>query len=237
MALAALSALAYVPLALIYSPWQWESLGPFSFQLCRPLHYLVYFFAGCAIGAHGFDRGLLASDGALARQWGRWLALSIAGFVLWALPTSLMVDGQTAPFLVQLAAGLGFVIACASGCLVLLALCLRFAAERARILDSLSVNAYGIYLVHYVFIVWLQFLMLPVALFCPRQGRGGVRHDAGAELVGGRRARQHRLGPPIRAGQALAARKLQRSGAGQFGQAGRFTRVTRRVSLGQMRAG
>ena len=165
VALAALSALAYVPLALIYSPWQWESLGPFSFQMCRPLHYLVYFFAGCAIGAHGFDRGLLASDGALARQWGRWLILSVAGFVLWALPTSLMVDGQTAPFLVQLAAGLGFVIACASGCLVLLALCLRFAAERVRIVDSLSINAYGIYLVHYVFIVWLQFAMLSVALF------------------------------------------------------------------------
>jgi surface polysaccharide O-acyltransferase-like enzyme len=101
----------------------------------------------------------------LARHWGRWLALSIAGFVLWALPTSLMVDGQTAPFLVQLAAGLGFVVACASGCLVLLALCLRFAAERVRIVDSLSANAYGIYLVHYVFIVWLQFAMLPVGLF------------------------------------------------------------------------
>ena len=64
-----LSALAYVPLALIYSPWDWKSYGPFSFQLSRPLHYLVYFFAGCAVGAYGLDRGLLASDGALARHW------------------------------------------------------------------------------------------------------------------------------------------------------------------------
>ena len=164
-ALVALSALAYVPLALIYSPWTWTSYGPFSFQLSRTLHYPVYFFAGCAIGAYGLDRGLLASDGALARQWAHWLAASVVGFVLWALPTSLMVDGQEASLIVQAAAALGFVLACASGCLVLLALCLRFAPERTRILDSLSVNAYSMYLLHYVAIVWLQYLLLPIALF------------------------------------------------------------------------
>jgi hypothetical protein len=32
-------------------------------------------------------------------------------------------------------------------------------------LDSLSSNAYSMYLIHYVFVVWLQFAMLPVALF------------------------------------------------------------------------
>jgi peptidoglycan/LPS O-acetylase OafA/YrhL len=163
--LVALSALAYVPLALIYSPWEWRSYGPFSVQLCRPLHYLVYFLAGCAVGAYGLDRGLLASDGALARHWTAWLVASIAGFVLWALPTSLMLDGAQAPLAVQIAAAFGFVLACAAGCFVLLALCLRFAAERTRILDSLSVNAYSMYLLHYVFIVWLQYLLLPLALF------------------------------------------------------------------------
>ena len=46
-----------------------------------------------------------------------------------------------------------------------MALCLRFAPERTRILDSLSVNAYSMYLLHYVFIVWLQYALLPVGLF------------------------------------------------------------------------
>ena len=164
-ALAAISALVYVPFALIYTPWQWVNFGPFSFQVCRPLHYLVYFFAGYAVGAHGLDRGLLAADGALARNWAAWFAASVAGFVLWALPTSQMLDGQVAPVAIQIVAGLGFVLACASGCFVLLALCLRFAAERTRILDSLSVNAYSMYLLHYVFIVWLQYALLPIALF------------------------------------------------------------------------
>ena len=50
---------------------------------------------------------------------------------------------------------------CASGGLVLLALSLRFAAStRLWILDSLSANAYSIYLAHYVFVVWLQYALL-----------------------------------------------------------------------------
>jgi peptidoglycan/LPS O-acetylase OafA/YrhL len=159
------SGLAYIPLALLYSPWQWASFGPFSVQLARPLHYLVYFLAGLAVGAHGLDRGLLASDGALARNWAAWLAASIVGFVLWALPTSLMVDGQTASMPVQFASGIGFVLACASGCFVLLALCLRFAQQRTRILDSLAGHAYSMYLLHYIFVVWLQYALLPLALF------------------------------------------------------------------------
>jgi hypothetical protein len=158
------SALAYVPMALVYSPWEWVSYGPFSFQLSRSLHYLVYFFAGCAVGACGLDRGLLAGDGALVRQWPAWVAVSVVGFVLWALPTSQMIGDTQAPLEVQIAASLGFVFACAGGCFVLLAVCLRFAAERTRILDSLSVNAYGMYLLHYIFVVWLQFALLPASL-------------------------------------------------------------------------
>jgi len=164
-ALVSVSVLAYAPLALAYSPWEWTSYGPFSFQVSRALHYPVYFFAGCAVGAYGLDRGLLAIDGSLARHWAGWLAASVAGFVLWALPTSQMMDGAQAPVLVQIVAALGFVVACASGCFVLMGLCLRFAPERTRILDSLSVNAYSMYLLHYVFIVWLQYALLPIGLF------------------------------------------------------------------------
>src|SRR5438445_390818 len=60
---------------------------------------------------------------------------------------------------------LGVVVACASGCFVLRGLCLRSAPERTRILDSLSVNAYSMYLLHYVFIVWLQYALLPIGMF------------------------------------------------------------------------
>lgn len=165
VALVMASALAYVPLELLFSPWAWKNYGPFSVQLCRPLHYLVYFFAGYMLGANGLDRGLLDCDGALARRWAAWVIAAIVGFVLWALPTSQMLDGREAPVLVQIASGLGFAIACAAGGLSFLAISLRFALARTRMLDSLSANAYSMYLIHYVFVVWLQFAMLSYALF------------------------------------------------------------------------
>jgi len=165
LVLAGISALAYIPLALAYTPWAWTNVGPFSFQLCRPLHYLVYFFAGYMIGAHGLDRGLIACDGPLARHWRGWLVAALIGFVLWALPTSQMLGAGDAPLLVQFASGLGYVVACAAGCLCFLALCLRWTQARVRLLDSLSDNAYNMYLIHYVFVVWLQFAVLPLALF------------------------------------------------------------------------
>lgn len=159
--LIALSMLAYVPMAMIFTPWDWTTVGPFSVQLCRPLHYLVYFFAGFAIGGHGADRTLLRSDGTLARHWAGWLAAAIAAFFAWGGLTSLtMPDWSASPAIYRLAAAAAFPIACATGGFFLLAICLRFMQRRVALLDSLSVNAYGIYLVHYVFVVWLQYAML-----------------------------------------------------------------------------
>jgi hypothetical protein len=165
LGLVAVSAAAYVPLAVAHTPWTWTNYGPFALQLSRPLHYFVYFFAGFAIGAYGLERGLLAIDGPLARHWLRWLAVAVGGFALWALPTSATLEARdTAPPALAIAAGVGFAFACAGGCFFLIAACLRFASERSRMLDSLSVNAYGMYLIHYVFIVWLQFALLDMTL-------------------------------------------------------------------------
>ena len=50
------------------------------------------------------------------------------------------------------------------GALSLLAMCLRLMRTRHRLLDSLSDNAYGIYLLHYIFVVWLQYAWLGVGL-------------------------------------------------------------------------
>jgi glucans biosynthesis protein C len=164
LALATASALSYVPLALIYSPWSWFQLGPFAFQWCRPLHYLVYFFAGIAMGSYGLDRGLLASDGLLARRWPLWVCVGFATFLLWIGPTALVMGTDQPHFALLFASALGFVLACAGGGMGVLALALRFATQRQRILDSLSQNAYGMYLVHYVFVVWLQYAMLGVLI-------------------------------------------------------------------------
>ena len=45
------------------------------------------------------------------------------------------------------------------------AICLRFAHWRVWAFDSLSTNAYRMYLIHYVFAVWLQYALLGTGLF------------------------------------------------------------------------
>jgi glucans biosynthesis protein C len=160
------SALAYVPLAIAFTPWQWLQFGPFGLQLSRPLHYAVYFFAGLGIGIYGMENGLLASDGLLARRWATWLVAAFAAFLLWIASTAAVFDlRDAAPLGLQISADLGFVLSCASSSLFVIAVFLHFASNRSRVLDSLSRNAYGIYLVHYVFVVWLQYALLNAPVF------------------------------------------------------------------------
>jgi len=168
-ALIAISAIAYVPLALAFTPWAWSNSGWLSVQWCRPLLYGVYFFAGVGIGAAGIDVGLVAADGALGRRWKLWLAVAIASFVLWMGVTALTLD-RPAPLIIEIAADLCFVLACAGGCFFVIASSLRFGTTRSSALDSLSTNAYSLYLVHYDFVVWLQYALLGTALFALVKG-------------------------------------------------------------------
>jgi hypothetical protein len=164
VSLLAISALAYVPLAVAFTPWAWSDTGFLAVQLCRPLLYAVYFFAGVGVGAAGLERGLVSADGILARHWARWLAAALGSLFLWMGLTGLTMNGP-APLALRVAADLSFVGACATGCFFLIAASLRFAVKRSRLLDGLSANAYGLYLVHYNFVVWLQYALLGAALF------------------------------------------------------------------------
>jgi peptidoglycan/LPS O-acetylase OafA/YrhL len=46
----------------------------------------------------------------------------------------------------------------------LLAMALRFGARPSRVGESLGANAYGIYLVHYPIVLWIQYAVLQVSL-------------------------------------------------------------------------
>lgn len=163
--LSGVAILAYAPLAFIYSPWQWQELGPFGLQLCRPLLYILVFFSGFALGSRGIGNGLLSIEGPLARQWLAWTCAALVTFFVWAGLTSLtMPDWQNAAWMPKLASVLTYPPACIAGGLFMLGVFLRFSRRRSRVLDSLSANAYGMYLVHYVFVVWLQYMLLPADL-------------------------------------------------------------------------
>ena len=163
--LLAVSAAAYVPLVLIFGASDWLQFGPFSIQASRILHYAVYFTAGIGVGAIGLGNGLLAPDGALQRRWGRWAALTPIAFVLVIAATiaSYVLKSPGSPGW-EIANGLAYVLCCATASFAFMAGFVRFARRRSAIWDSLATNAYGMYLVHYVFVIWIQFALLPSSL-------------------------------------------------------------------------
>ena len=168
--LCAVSAAVYLPMAFAFHPLQWTAFGPFTFQTSRILLYLAYFLIGVGVGAQGIDRGLLTPDGKLARRWPVWMlaALGAFGLAVWiTVATMTSHAGSQGWAAIQ---GLSFVLSCAASSFAMLAIFLRYARSRVPLWDSLNDNAYGIYLVHYAFVSWLQYTMLPVQFSAPAKG-------------------------------------------------------------------
>jgi len=157
---------------VIFNPLAWASFGPFFFQTSRILHYFVYFLLGAGVGAYGLQRGLLDSGGKLARRWLFW---SIAAFFAFAIASGIGIATITAhpgSRLWEIMSDLTFALSCAASSFAFLAVFVHFAQTPGKIFDSLSNNAYGMYLVHYAFVSWLQYSLLKAAL--PAIAKGSI---------------------------------------------------------------
>jgi len=108
------------------------------------------------MGARGLMRGALRTNGPLAKQWWIWV---LAGAASYAGLTWIFTASPTSPFVryVFLAEMVLMVMALAS-------LFVRFAGRGNRVLSNLSANSYGIYLLHYLVIIWLQYAVLRTSL-------------------------------------------------------------------------
>lgn len=148
--LAGLSCAAYAPMAGHFGGESWWSWGPFFVQSSRPLHYFVYFAMGMCLGAFGAEIPMFESGGPLARRWWLWGLAMVPAFLA---IIGLMMGGEFA------AARMMFPVSCAASSLFLIAVVIRF-GRRWRWADSMSANAYGIYLLHYLFVIWIQYAAL-----------------------------------------------------------------------------
>ena len=156
------STLAYLPLSMTTPFGHWTMIGPFTVQTARIGHYLVYFLAGIAVGAAGVGQGLTYPDGKLAKRWWAWQMapiLPIVGGVA-TLILAFSPNPPPRPFL-DVFGGLMFTLACATLSFAALATFLRFVRRTGSIGASLQANAYGMYLLHYVFTSWLAWVLLP----------------------------------------------------------------------------
>jgi len=163
------SALVYVPMELSFGAERWLALGPFAFQASRPLLYAIYFLVGLQMGASTADSGLLASNAELARRWPMWLMAGLAAYalrlgVIIALVLPVVDSRQSLPLSLRLLNDLTFILCCGTISFAFIALFRRFIIAHRPVFDSLSASSYGMYLIHYPIVVWLQFALLAVAL-------------------------------------------------------------------------
>ena len=117
-------------------------------------------------------KGLLASDGKLARRWILWAVAALVAFTVETTVAIAAFSPHASPRSWEVAADCGFVLSCAASSFAFLALFVRFAKSRSKMWESLTANAYGIYLVHYAFVSWLQYSLLKATL--PAIAKGWV---------------------------------------------------------------
>jgi surface polysaccharide O-acyltransferase-like enzyme len=157
------SVATYLPMHLAFGDSSWLELGrfPLPIQTSRILLYAGYFFTGVGIGAVSLRAGLLEEGGELAKRWPVWLAFALVfyGAILGLVYVhhNWVADFNSPPLTWRLGYGLAFAMFSAATAFTVSAFFLRFAESGFSLLDALQPSAYGVYLLHYIFVIWLQY--------------------------------------------------------------------------------
>lgn len=165
----------FLPMVLLFGGSAWIGFGPFAIQLSRIFLYFGYFLIGMKLGTDTAGRGpgksLLDETSPLMRHTILWLILCVAAYTTLKLAGppigSLNEKGQITELQARLLYRPIWTLSCVASCMAFLSLFHRLFPEASRPSppwESLSRNAYGIYLVHYVFVLWIQYLLLPTPL-------------------------------------------------------------------------
>jgi surface polysaccharide O-acyltransferase-like enzyme len=154
---------AYLPMHLAFGDVSWLEWDgfPLPIQTSRILLYTASFFAGVGVGAVNLRAGLLAENGELARRGPVWLAFALVFYgailVLVYAHHNWVADFGSPPLSWKASYGLAFANYSAAMAFTVSAVFLRFSEIGWRLLDALRPSAYGIFLSHYIFIIWLQY--------------------------------------------------------------------------------
>ena len=161
---------AYLPMHLAFGDISWLEWDgfPLPIQTSRILLYTAYFFAGVGVGAVNLRAGLLAENGELPRRWPVWLGFALVFYVAILVVVyahhNWVADFDSPPLLWKTSYGLAFATYSAAMAFTVSAIFLRFADSSWRLLDALQPSAYGVYLLHYIFIIWLQYAVYDYSL-------------------------------------------------------------------------
>jgi surface polysaccharide O-acyltransferase-like enzyme len=170
VAFSILSVVTYLPMQLAFGGGAWFEPGhyPFPIQTSRILLYPAFFFTGVGIGAVSLRTGLLAENGPIAKRWALWLAFAVllygAILLLVYAHHNWLADFYSPALWWKAAYGIAFALFSAAMPFTILATSLRLARSSLSLFDAMRPQAYGIYLLHYIFIIWLQYAVYGAAL-------------------------------------------------------------------------
>jgi Acyltransferase family len=157
----AITAAFYIPGRIYFGAGSWFEFGPFSVQHGRVLLYATYFFFGAGIGFQFLDRGLLAADGRMAKVTWDWTVLALVPYcAMWGLiyiKREILANPVVLPHWYEGTYGFFFAAFSVAILFLILAYFLRFNNAGWSILDPMQPAAYGMFLVHYPIVLWLQY--------------------------------------------------------------------------------
>jgi acyltransferase-like protein len=159
----AASVVFYLPMRLIFGDMSWlEPAGyPLPIQTSRILLYAGYFQTGVGVGVVSLRAGILSEEGALTRRWPLWLAFAslFYGAILLMVYAhhNWIADVDSPPLSWQSGYGFAFALFSAAMTFTVLTVSLAFASSGMKLLDAMRPQAYGIFLTHYIFVIWLQY--------------------------------------------------------------------------------
>lgn len=160
--------LLYVPAAYYLGIGTWFGVGPFDFQLSKIAQYFGYFIIGIIIGYYDFNNNIFAIHSQFVSKWWVWTSLSLLFYTLLTVTspqlTKLVIDRTISEFTGWMIYLTLYSATCAISTIAFLTSFRRWVTTENRVWNSLSNNAFLIYLTHYIFITWIQFSLLNINL-------------------------------------------------------------------------
>lgn len=154
----------YVPFAFWLGPYKWTGFGPFDFQISRAALYFGYFLLGAWLGNVNFNETMFGSSAPLVRRWPFWLVACGLVYTLLTIAspylTTLVKTGALTEFQGYFVYFTIYVLSCTFSCIAFMTAFRALVKRHHRAWDSLSEHAYLIYLLHYPFVLWMQYALL-----------------------------------------------------------------------------
>jgi glucan biosynthesis protein C len=159
--------LLYVPASWLFGAYSWKSFGPFAFQESRLLLYFGFFIFGSILGASNIEKGILSSDSRFMKYWPVWLGACILFYLFLLGLEELGREGfgkKLGEWPSKIIYGCVYAGSTCFSSLAFLTIFRKFIKRVSPVWDSLTRNAYCIYLIHYIFVLWCQYELLNVNL-------------------------------------------------------------------------